>query len=104
MSDSISLEYSPSIVDKLLSLDNEMKARVVDGKNENVNEIYQSYFDRLTLYEKSTLVPMSESDKLLLQDKKEDLYIELKLFKLKQELKRQLEETQTVLDDLGKSP
>jgi len=72
MSESVFLESSHSFVDKLLDLDNEMKAKMC-GKGKSADEIYQMYFDILSLYEKSSILPLNESDKLLLQDKKEQL-------------------------------
>jgi hypothetical protein len=38
-----------------------------------------------------------------LQDKKEDIYVELKLFKFKQDMKEQLDEVVTQLNDLKKN-
>ena len=52
MHDSAYLESSQSFIDKVLSLDNEMKEKFTDGKDKNVSEIYQLYFDRLSFYEK----------------------------------------------------
>jgi hypothetical protein len=83
----------------LLNLDSEMTAEM-NVKYKNTNEIYQRYFDRLSLYEKLSILPLNESDKLLLQDKKEDIYVELKLFKFKQDMKEQLDEVVTQLNDL----
>jgi hypothetical protein len=61
------------------------------------------YFDRLSLYEKSSILPLNERDKLLLQDKKEDIYVELKLFKFKQDMKEQLDNIVIHLDTLKKN-
>ena len=91
MSESSLSVSSHAFVNKLLNLDNEMNAEIC-GKDKSADEIYQIYFDRLSLYEKSTILPLNESDKLLLQDKKEDIYVELKLFKFKQDMKEQLDE------------
>jgi len=103
MSDSVFLESNQSFVDKICRLDNELQAEIANGKHKKDGEIYQSYLDRLSFYEKSSLVPLSECDKVLLQDKKENLYLELKLFKLKQEVIKQLEDTNAVLNDLKNS-
>ncbi len=102
MSESAFLESSHAFVDKLLDLDNELKARICE-KDKSADDIYQTYFERLSLYEKSSILPLTESDKVLLQDKKEDIYLELKLFKLKQEMKEQLDDIQTHLNDLEKN-
>ena len=87
-------ETSSAFVEELLALDNEIssKMRIVDR---DVNEIFQIYFERLSIYEKSSILPLTESDKLLLQARKEDIYVELKMYTLKQNLKSQLDGIQT---------
>lgn len=94
MSESAFLASSHALVSTLLNLDNEVNATI------GANEIHQTYIDRLSLYEKLSILPLNEKDKLLLQNKKEDLYIELKLFKVKQEMKKQLDSIHTELEDL----
>ena len=75
-------ESSGAFVDQLLYIDTELATRMrINDKN--INKIYQMYFDRLSLLEKSSLIPLTERDKMLLEDKKEELYLELKLFMLK---------------------
>jgi Cdc6-like AAA superfamily ATPase len=102
MSESAFLESSHALVEKLLDLDNELKARICE-KGKSADEIYQTYFERLSLYEKSLILPLNENDKVLLQNKKEDIYLELKLFKFKQDMKKQLDDIQTHLSDLEKT-
>ncbi len=102
MSESVILESSHLIVDKLSFLENEMKSKIERNDN-SVDEIYQMYFDILSLYEKSTILPLDENNKLLLQDKKEDIYLELKLFKIKQDLKKQLDDVHAEIEGLKKS-
>ncbi len=99
MSETMFLESSHAFVDKLLDLDNDLKTKICE-KDKSVDEIYQTYINRLSLYEKSSILSLSESDKLLLQDKKEDIYVELKLFKFKQDIKEQLDYIQTHINDL----
>lgn len=72
-------EYSAAFVDQLINLDTEMATRMTDNAK-NTGEIYQIYLSRLSLFERSSLFPLTERDKMLLNDKKEDLYIALKLF------------------------
>ena len=103
MSQSVFLESSRSFIDNLLNLDNEIKAKIDDGKDKNKDEIYQMYYDRLSLYEKSSILPLNEGDKLLLQDKKEDIYVEFKLFKFKQDIKEQLDDVEGEIEDLNKN-
>ncbi len=102
MSASVFLESSHAFVDKLLVLDNELKAKICN-KDKSADEIYETCFERLSLYEKSSILPLNESDKVILQNQKEDIYLELKLFKLKQEMKEQLDDIQTHLNDLQKT-
>jgi hypothetical protein len=102
MSESAFLTSSHTFVNTLLNLDSEVNA-TISGKDKSADQIYRIYVDRLSLYEKSSVLPLNEKDKLLLQNKKEDLYIELKLFKLKQEIKKQINSIHTELEDLHKN-
>jgi hypothetical protein len=77
------LETSNVFVKNLLDLDNQMKAKISSGFK-SVDDINQMYLERLSLYEKSYILPLNENDKLFLQYKKDDVYLELKLFKCKQ--------------------
>ena len=95
-------ESSNAFVHKLLDLDDKINAKICE-KDNSADEIYQMYFDRLSLYEKSSILPLNENDKLLLQDKKEDIYVELKLFKFKQDMEEQLDNIQIQLDNLKKN-
>lgn len=102
MSQSASIEASGAFITHLLKYDDEIISRMPeDGKN--TNEIYQLYLERLSLYEKACILPLGESEKSLLQAKKDDISVEVKLFILKQDVKKQLDETQTVLHDLKKN-
>ena len=94
MSQSIYPDTSSAFVKQLLALDNEISSKMRTG-DRVVNEIFQIYFDRLSLFEKSCILPLTESDKLLLQARKEDIYVELKMYTLKQNLKSQLDGIQT---------
>ncbi len=102
MSESSHSATSGAFVHQLLDLDNEMKAKICE-KGKSAAEIYQTYFDILSLYEKTSILPLNESDKLLLQDKKEDLYLQFKLFKFKQGIKEQVDNILIQLDDLQKN-
>ena len=96
------LESSIAFVHQLLDLDNELKAKIYE-KDKSSDEIYQTYLERLSLYEKASLLPLSESYKILLQDKKEDIFVEFKMFKFEQEMKKQLGDIQTQLNDIEKN-
>ena len=102
MSESAFLISSDTFVHNLLDLDNEVNIKISEN-DKSSDEIHQMYLDRLSLYEKSSILPLNEKDKLLLQSKKEDLYVELKLLKLNQEIKKQLNSIHTELEDLHKN-
>lgn len=102
MSESAFLISSDTFVHNLLDLDNEVNIKINEN-DKSSDEIHQMYLDRLSLYEKSSILPLNEKDKLLLQSKKEDLYVELKLLKLNQEIKKQLNSIHTELEDLHKN-
>jgi hypothetical protein len=88
-----------TFVNHIFLLDNDMTSRMrEEGKSSN--DIYQMYLERLSLHEKACLFPLSEPDKVILQAKKEDIYVDFKLFTLKQEVKKQLDEIKTTLYDL----
>lgn len=99
MSGSTYLESSGAFVKQLLNLDIELATKTCT-KDQSADEIYHLYSNRLSLLEKSSIIPLPQGDKLLLEHKKEDVYVELMLFKIKQDIKEQLEETLTQLDDL----
>ena len=101
MSESAYLESSHVFVHNLLNLANEVNT-AISKKDKSADAIYQMYIDILTLYEKSSILPLSESDKLLIQDKKEEIYLRFKLFKIKQDMKNQLADIQAELEDLKK--
>ena len=102
MSESAFLISSDTFVHNLLDLDNEVNIKINEN-DKSSDEIHQMYLDRLSLYEKSSILPLNEKHKLLLQSKKEDLYVELKLLKLNQEIKKQLNSIHTELEDLHKN-
>jgi len=94
MSQSSYPETSSAFVEELLALDNEISSKMRTG-DRDVNEIFQIYFDRLSLFEKSCILLLTESDKLLLQGRKEDITLELKMHTLKQNSKSQLDDIKT---------
>lgn len=78
VSESIYLESSDSFVNRLLRLGHEMNLKL-NRDNKSSDEILQIYFDILSLYEKLLFLPLNENDKSRLQERKEDIYLELKL-------------------------
>ena len=82
-------EASHDFVNKIIKLDIELASKIV-GKDVRVKEVYKILNQRLSLYEKAISMPLVEADKLSLEYKKADISIELKMFRLKQELKDQI--------------
>ena len=69
---------------------------------ESIDEIYRIYFEKLSLFEKACLFPLSQTEKILLQNKKEELYLELNLLRLKQDMNKEFDSIHTDLEDLKK--
>ena len=88
-----------SFVNHLFELDSDMTSRMREVGKSSI-DIYQIYLERLSLHEKACLFPLSEPEKAILQTRKEDIYVEFKMFTLKQEVKKQLDEIKTTLYDL----
>ena len=86
MSQSANLGSQSTFVNQLLQRDGEISSMIceLDG---NTNEIYQMYIERLSYFEKACLLPLNQSDKLLLKSKKEDIFLEFKMFISKKMLK-----------------
>lgn len=82
-------EASHDFVSKIIKPDIELASKIV-GKNVQVNEVYKILNQRLSLYEKAVSMPLVEADKFSLEYKKADISIELKMFRLKQDLKAQI--------------
>lgn len=80
-----------SFVDKVLKRDYEMSMGMTE-KNMQIKEIYALFRQRLELFDKALLLPVNEIDKTLLTSKRAELCIDLKMFKLKQDLLRDLNE------------
>lgn len=57
-----------------------------------VKEIYELFRQRLELYDNALLLPLNEGDKAMLTSKKVELCIDMKMFKFKQDLLRDLNE------------
>lgn len=58
------------------------------------------YLERLSLFEKLCILPLSEEDKELLQNRKEDVYLELKLYNMKANVKTRIDDIHCGLNDL----
>jgi len=101
MSQSVYPYAASAFVNRLLALDEDIACKIRNN-SKNVNEIYQIYLERLSRFEKSCIVPLSELDKSLLQSIKEDLYLEFKLYNLKADVKSHIDSIQSGLHDVRK--
>ncbi len=83
----------------IISQDTELMAKM-HGKNIKVEEIYELFRQRLLLYEKALAMPLCETDRLLLDVKKADVGMDLKMFRFKQNIKEDLSQVISRLDKL----
>jgi len=86
MPQSANLGSQSAFVKQLLQRDGEISSIISDLEG-NTDEIYQMYIERLSFFEKACLLPLNQSDKLLLKSKKEDIFLEFKMFVSKKMLK-----------------
>jgi predicted GNAT family N-acyltransferase len=99
MSESAYKEASHDFVNKINRLDIELTSKIV-GKDVQVDEVYKILNLRLSIFEKAAAMPLIETDKLSLDYKKADIYIELKMFRLKQDLKEQISQLNSQIGKL----
>jgi hypothetical protein len=92
-------EASHDFVNKIIKLDIELASKII-GEDVQVNEVYKILNQRLSLYAKAISMPLVEADKLSLEYKKADISIELKMFRLKQDLKDQINQLKTQIEKL----
>jgi hypothetical protein len=91
--------YSRLFVNQIIIQDSELLAKMY-GKATHVDEMYQLFRQRLSLFEKAADMPLVELDRLLLDSKKADISMELKLFRFKQHIEEQLSQVISRLDTL----
>ncbi|HKR74023.1 MAG TPA: hypothetical protein VJR94_07920 [Candidatus Nitrosocosmicus sp.] len=72
---------SRELASKIINLDTELMAKMY-GKNLQPRAIYQIFSQRLSLYEKACAMPLTEIDRLLLDSKKANVAMELRMFRL----------------------
>lgn len=80
---------SRKLASKIINLDTELMAKMY-GRNIQTQEIYQLFSQRLSLYEKAYAMPLTEIDRLLLDSKKANLAMELRLFRLEHIIEEEL--------------
>jgi len=90
---------SQSLTSQIINLDIELTARVF-GKNLDTDEIYQIFRQRLSLYDKVSTMPLIDTDRLLLDNKKTEIGMELKLYRFRQHMEEKLKGLISRLDDL----
>ena len=87
---------SQSLANEIISKDLELAAKIYE-KNISVGEIYQLFRQRLYLYEKASDMPLCRPDRLLLDTKKTEIGMELKLFRFKQHVEEEVKEVNSRL-------
>jgi hypothetical protein len=93
-------EYaSRSLAIRIISEDTELSAKMY-GKNIPANKTYQKFRQRLALYEKASTLPLREIDRMLLESKKVEVGMELRLYRLKQCTEEQISHLCSRLDEL----
>ena len=92
-------DASHDFVNKINRLDIELTSKIV-GKDVQVDEVYKVLNQRLSIFEKVAVMPLIETGKLSLDYKKADIYIELKMFRLKQDLKEQISQLNSQIGKL----
>jgi len=92
-------EASRDFVNKIIKLDIELASKSV-GKDIPVKEVYKILNQRLSLYEKAPTIPLVETDIMSLEYRKADISLELKMFKLKQDIKEQINQLNSQIGKL----
>ena len=97
---------SRSLTTRIICHDAELMAKMYE-KNINVNEMYQMFRERLSLYENASGMPLTDIDRLFLDSKKIEVSMELKMFRFKQhgeeemsQILSRLEKLETDLTDI----
>ena len=93
-------EYaSRSLAIRIISEDTELMAKMY-GKNIHANKKYQIFRQRVALYEKASTLPLREIDRMLLDSKKGEVGMELRLFRLEQCTEERIMHICSRLDEL----
>ena len=92
-------EASRDFVNEIIKLDLELASKSV-GKDVQVKEVFKILNQRLSLYEKAPTIPLVETDILSLEFRKADISLELKMFKLKQDIKEQINQLNSQIGKL----
>ena len=92
-------QASRSLAIKIISQDTELTAKMY-RKNIQASEIYLIFRQRLALYDRASTMPLTEIDRLLLESKKTEISMELKMFRFKQNIEEELGQVISRLKEL----
>ena len=93
-------EYTSRLMaNKIISLDTELLAKMY-GRNVQTKEIYQIFRQRLELFEKASTMPLTQTDRLLLDSKRANVAVELRMFNLAHTIEKELNRVILRLDKL----
>jgi hypothetical protein len=90
---------SQKLTSQILDKDTELMAKI-HGKNIRVNEIYQIYRQRLSLYDKALTMPLTEVDRLLLNSKRTNVVMESTLFRFRQNVEMEISQVISRVEEL----
>ena len=90
---------SRSLTSRIICHDAELMAKMYE-KNVDVNKMYQMFRERLSLYENASRMPLTEIDRLLLDFKKTEVSMELKMFRFKQQVEEEMGQVLSRLEKL----
>lgn len=90
---------SRSLTTRIICHDAELMAKMYE-KNINVNEMYQMFRERLSLYENASGMPLTDIDRLFLDSKKIEVSMELKMFRFKQHSEEEMSQILSRLEKL----
>ncbi|MDQ2685321.1 MAG: hypothetical protein M3Y25_05710 [Thermoproteota archaeon] len=92
-------QASRTLAIKIISQDTELTAKMY-RKNIQTSEIYLIFRQRLALYDKVSRMPLTEIDQLLLESKKTEISMDLKMFRFKQNIEEELSQVISRLKEL----
>ena len=95
----IDKEGSRDFVNEIMKLGMELASKCI-GKDVQVKEVYKILNQRLSLYEKAPTIPLVETDILSLEFRKADISLELKMFRLKLDIKEQINQLNSQIGKL----
>lgn len=99
MSPTVYEDASRSLTSRIIIHDTELMAKMYE-KNINLNEMYQIFRERLSLYENASRMPLTEIDRLLLDSKKTEVSMELKMYRFKQDVEEEMSQVLSRLENL----